>query len=162
MVDIVACARHPETETALRCSSCETPICPRCLIQSPVGARCPDCARVVRSPIYTLSASGYARAAAAAVIGGLVIGVIWTSVLLPFQFGFFSIFLGAGLSFVFTAAIDFATGKKRGPAVVAFAILGMVIAWSMQLPFVPVRLAAFGLVAVGFGAYLAYQRLIGV
>src|SRR5262245_41825997 len=51
---VVQCARHPEVETALRCSRCDTPICPRCLIQTPVGARCRDCARLARSPVYTM------------------------------------------------------------------------------------------------------------
>lgn len=160
MVDIVSCARHPKTETALRCSRCEAPICPQCLIQGPVGARCPDCAKVVRSPIYTLSPASYARAGAASLIGGLLVGVVWITVLLPFQFGFFSIILGAGLGFAFTRILDVATGGKRGPVVVAFAIAGIVLAWSMQLPFVPIRLALYGLVAVGIGGYLAYQRLI--
>jgi hypothetical protein len=42
------CARHPNTETALRCGRCNTPICPRCLVGTPVGARCPTCAGVKR------------------------------------------------------------------------------------------------------------------
>lgn len=162
MVTVVPCPRDPQVETALRCSRCETPICPRCLIHSPVGARCKDCARVMRSPIYTLNLAGYARAAAAATIGGLVIGAVWAAVLVPFQFGFLSIFLGVGLGFAFTRVLDFATGKKRGPAVVAFAIAGIALAWSIQLFFVPFGLAKFGIIAVGVGAYLAYQRLIGV
>src|SRR6202022_4427072 len=44
----VRCARHPNTETVLRCGRCFTPICPRCLVSTPVGARCPTCAGVKR------------------------------------------------------------------------------------------------------------------
>jgi hypothetical protein len=42
------CARHPNIETVLRCGRCDTPICPRCLVGTPVGARCPTCAGVKR------------------------------------------------------------------------------------------------------------------
>jgi hypothetical protein len=41
------CARSPDVETDLRCGRCDVPICPSCLIQTPVGIRCPDCAEVV-------------------------------------------------------------------------------------------------------------------
>ena len=39
----VRCYRHPERETALRCSRCERPICGFCSHDSPVGQRCPQC-----------------------------------------------------------------------------------------------------------------------
>jgi hypothetical protein len=156
---VVECPRDPGVETALRCSRCENPICPKCLIQSPVGARCRDCARIVRSPIYTLSNGGIARAAVASLVGGVVMGLIWGLVLLPFTFGFFSIFLGAGLGYAFTRALEVATGRKRGPVVVSFAIAGIGVAWGMTLLFVPLRLAFYGLVAAGIAAYLAYQNL---
>lgn len=38
------CARHPSVETELSCSRCGTPLCPRCLVQTEVGQRCPTCA----------------------------------------------------------------------------------------------------------------------
>lgn len=44
MADIPTCARHPDVETRLRCSSCETPICPDCGREAAVGFKCPDCA----------------------------------------------------------------------------------------------------------------------
>ncbi|HLZ27345.1 MAG TPA: B-box zinc finger protein [Chloroflexota bacterium] len=47
----VRCARHPNTETVLRCGRCNTPICPRCLVGTPVGARCPTCAGIKRFSI---------------------------------------------------------------------------------------------------------------
>lgn len=159
MTQVVNCPRHPAVETALRCSRCETPICPRCLVQTPVGARCRDCARIVKSPIYTLSGAHLARAGVAAVAGGIVMGLIWGFVLLPFTFGFLSIFLGAALGYGFTRAMEYATGRKRGPVVVAFAIGGIVLAWAMLPLFVPMRVALYGLVAVGIGAYLAYTSL---
>ena len=37
---VTRCAEHPDVETGLRCGRCETPICPKCMIMTPVGARC--------------------------------------------------------------------------------------------------------------------------
>jgi hypothetical protein len=155
---VVTCARDPGVETALRCSRCGTPICPRCLLQTPVGARCRDCARIARNPIYTLKGRGLARAAAASLIGGVVMGIVWGLLLLPFTFGFFAIFVGLGLGFAFTQVLEFATGRKRGPAVVSFAIAGIMIAWAVMAVIVP-QVWLYGLLPAGIAAYLAYLNL---
>jgi len=157
---IVQCARHPEVETALRCSRCDTPICPRCLIQTPVGARCKDCARIGKNPIYTLTTGAALKAAGASIVGGIVMGLIWGFVLMPFTFGFLSIFVGAGLGWVFTRLLEVVTRRKRGPYVVGFAVMGIAIAWAMQpLFFVPLGFALYGLVAAAVAVYFAYQSL---
>lgn len=39
------CYRHPDRETGVSCSSCGRPICPDCMTPTPVGMRCPECAR---------------------------------------------------------------------------------------------------------------------
>lgn len=39
------CYRHTDRETGVACSSCERPICPDCMTTTPVGMRCPECAR---------------------------------------------------------------------------------------------------------------------
>ncbi|HET7052711.1 MAG TPA: rhomboid family intramembrane serine protease [Solirubrobacterales bacterium] len=39
------CYRHPNRETGVSCSNCGRPICPDCMTPTPVGMRCPDCAR---------------------------------------------------------------------------------------------------------------------
>jgi len=42
---MATCYRHPGRETGVACSNCERPICPDCMTTSPVGMRCPECAR---------------------------------------------------------------------------------------------------------------------
>ena len=37
------CYRHPGEPTLVRCSNCGRPICTRCMVDSPVGIRCPEC-----------------------------------------------------------------------------------------------------------------------
>jgi membrane associated rhomboid family serine protease len=39
------CYRHPDRETGVSCSNCGRPICPDCMTSTPVGMRCPECAR---------------------------------------------------------------------------------------------------------------------
>jgi membrane associated rhomboid family serine protease len=39
------CYRHPSRETGVSCSNCGRPICPDCMTTTPVGMRCPECAR---------------------------------------------------------------------------------------------------------------------
>lgn len=41
----VPCTAHPQTLTRLRCTECETPICPRCMVMYEVGFKCPVCAK---------------------------------------------------------------------------------------------------------------------
>src|SRR5712691_8856976 len=94
------CAAHPRVETYLRCGRCNTPICPRCLIQTPVGARCRSCARLRRLPIYDVSPRFLARGAAAGLAAALAGGVV---VQLVPKFGLFGLLIigalyGAGVA----------------------------------------------------------------
>jgi membrane associated rhomboid family serine protease len=42
---MAVCYRHPNRETNVSCSNCGRPICPDCMTVTPVGMRCPECAR---------------------------------------------------------------------------------------------------------------------
>ena len=42
---MAVCYRHPGRETAVSCSNCGKAICPDCMTATPVGMRCPECAR---------------------------------------------------------------------------------------------------------------------
>jgi membrane associated rhomboid family serine protease len=50
---MATCYRHPNRETGVSCSNCGNPICPDCMTATPVGMRCPDCAKQ-RTPTRTL------------------------------------------------------------------------------------------------------------
>jgi membrane associated rhomboid family serine protease len=47
------CYRHPNRATGVSCSSCGRPICPDCMTPTPVGMRCPECAKQ-RTQVHTV------------------------------------------------------------------------------------------------------------
>lgn len=47
-LETLACFRHPDRPTQVRCTRCERPICPDCMIQAPVGFQCPACVEEAR------------------------------------------------------------------------------------------------------------------
>jgi hypothetical protein len=69
---LVPCARHPGRETALRCGKCGVPICTRCVVQTPVGGRCPTCANLRRLPQFDVGLALMSRAVA----GGLAASLL--------------------------------------------------------------------------------------
>mgnify|MGYP006270129641 FL=1 len=42
------CARHPDRPTAVRCTRCDRPVCPECMIPASVGHQCPACVEEAR------------------------------------------------------------------------------------------------------------------
>lgn len=55
------CYRHSGRPTRVSCSSCGRPICPDCMTSSPVGMRCPECARQTTKVRRMPSGSGGAH-----------------------------------------------------------------------------------------------------
>ena len=51
-VGSVACKRHPNVQTMLRCTRCGDPICPDCMRPAAVGYQCPSCARGAKQEIH--------------------------------------------------------------------------------------------------------------
>ena len=72
----VYCAAHPHVETGLRCSQCGTPICPRCLVMTPVGAKCVSCARARRRAALALEPVTAIAVTTVSLASALVLGVV--------------------------------------------------------------------------------------
>ncbi|HSP54014.1 MAG TPA: hypothetical protein VLS25_00370 [Dehalococcoidia bacterium] len=125
------CARHPKVETRLACGRCETPICPKCMVMTDVGARCPTCAPMRRLPQFEITPDYILRGLAAALAAGGVAGFIWGAVI-PNFFGFFIIFVGIGLGYAVAEPVSWATNRKAGPALQIVAALGLFLAYAVH------------------------------
>lgn len=113
------CARHPDVETGLSCGRCGTPICPRCLVYTPAGTRCPTCAAIGRPKMYTLGPLDYARAVVTAVVVGVAVGFAAALLFAPSpRIGLFSIIFAAaggyGAGIAMAEALNLTTSRKRG------------------------------------------------
>lgn len=75
------CTRHPSVETRLSCSSCGTPICPRCAVPTSVGQKCPGCARQPRSARRQGKPDQYAKAIVFGLVGAGMGAFVLTLVL---------------------------------------------------------------------------------
>lgn len=106
------CDRHPDAETSLSCGRCGTPICPRCLVQTPVGARCPKCAGSKQLPTYAITPRQYFKATGAGLVLAIILGIVWTILwdIIPF----FSLLLAAGVGYAMGELISLSVNRKRG------------------------------------------------
>ncbi len=153
------CARHHNVETHLRCGKCGTPICPKCLVHTPVGARCPTCAAPPRS---ARRGAGPLRVALAALVG-LGVGMVCGVLLSLLQFGALAILPLLMTGFLVGEAVSATARRWSGThlVVVAFlcAVLGPLLGKALLIaPLVPT--ASPG--AKAAGALIGAARTTGV
>ncbi len=119
------CPRHPSIATRLRCSKCGTPICPRCMVETPVGYRCPPCAGLSGLAWSDVPGTLLLRATLAGVVVALVVGWLWS------RFPDWQFYLALLLGFGVAEAMAWAARAQRGRALqtlgIACVALGLVL-----------------------------------
>ena len=159
------CATHPDVETGLACSKCGKPICPRCLVQTPVGARCAQCAKLSKLPTFRLSHIDYIKAILVGIAAAVVGGILWYLIrwFAPFMV-FFNILVTAGVGYGIGQAMSFSVNRKRGIFLKTIAgiciLLAFIIANQVALPWnFILSFNLFNILAIAIGIYLAVTRL---
>lgn len=126
------CVNHPEAETRVSCSSCGDRICPDCMVYTPVGAKCPRCARMPKTARVTLKTDRLALAVIAgfgsAVVGGYLFGLAVSMV------GFFSIIFAFLLGRGVGEAVSWGSGRYHATGLAVLA--SSCAALGVLLPFI--------------------------
>jgi hypothetical protein len=158
------CATHPEIETNLRCGKCGKPICPKCMVQTPVGARCQDCAKLYKLPTYRVTAMYYLRAIGAALGMAIVCGIIWGVINGFVPFFYLNLILAAGAGYAIGEVVSLSVNRKSSRGLATIGGIAVVISYLVNvfsfgaLPFSPFRII-IDLVSIGLGIYIAVKRL---
>lgn len=148
------CKRHPGEETRLFCASCGDPICPRCAVPTPVGQKCPDCARQARSARARGKPRQYVKGVAVGLLtaAGVAVGLFF----LLTSIGFL-LWIGSGFGgYAIARAVRWgAEGNAASPFRIAshvLAVLAVEAAW----------LAVGVVIATGFGIVTYVAAIYGV
>jgi hypothetical protein len=162
---IPRCANHPSVETLVSCANCGKPICPDCMVQSPVGIKCASCARMPRSARVRLKPDRALRAVGAAVAVAVVVGVGLAS-LAATPFGFFGFLIAYGVGRGAGELVLRASGRFRGTTTGVIAAAGALGAYLSPFVLAPAiygdRLSQrFGVIQVVLGCvagFFAYRQ----
>jgi hypothetical protein len=139
-------------------------------VETPVGARCRQCARLYRLPTYRVSGIYYLRAAGTALGLAIATGLIWG--LVHSYLGRFgaviTIVVGYGIGYAIGEVTGLAVNRKRGrwlavigalAVVVSFVIAGLLDLSRFGFSLLSGFTNLFTLIAIGFGIYIAVNRL---
>ena len=164
------CATHPDVETNLRCGKCGKLICPKCQVQTPVGARCPDCAKLYKLPTFRVSAKHYFIAVGVGLGMAVACGVAWRVIEWAIPFFSLNLLLAPAAGYAIGEVVSLSVNRKRGTWLAIVAGIAVVISYIITLlPFITFFFPGgfpFGmfnllyhLVALALGIFVAVTRL---
>jgi len=121
-----ACFNHPQRETMVHCGKCDRPICVQCMVQTPVGMRCRDCAQLKQLPQFDVDAALLARAAA----GGLAASTVaWLLITYVSYLSFFAaILVGFAVAAAMSPLAKRRTSRPLEVSAISCVICGYIIA----------------------------------
>ena len=132
------------------------------MVMTDVGGRCPDCAPRRLLPQFEVKPLYLLRGIGAAVAAGAALGLAW-GLLLPGDYGFFTVIIGAGVGYGVGEAVSVATNRKLAPVLQVTAAFGVLLAFVIRNVFwagaVLVVDDLFGYIALVVGIIVAMGRL---
>jgi hypothetical protein len=162
------CAYHPKVETNLRCGKCGKPICPKCMVQTPVGARCRDCAGLDKLPTFRVSSRHYLIAAGTALGMAIACGAAWGLIEWLMPVFSLSLLLAPAAGYAIGEVTSRAVNRKRGTWLAVVGGIAAAVSYAVTL-FFPgaLHIGIFGIffgifyhiIAVGLGIFIAVTRL---
>ena len=164
------CAAHPEIETNLACGKCGKPICPKCLVQTPVGARCRRCAGLKRLPTFEISRGQYLKAIVVGLGLAIGVGIVWGWLRDLASFHLFGLQLGilwgAPAGYAIGELLSLSVNHKRGKVLQVIGAAAVVLSYIVsrfELSEGELKLFAhfssWDLLAVAVGVFIVTSRL---
>jgi hypothetical protein len=154
------CSSHPQIETLISCGKCNKPICNKCLVETPVGLRCRNCAGLRRLPTYQVGGNIYLRAVGVGLGIAIGCGVVWSlfQVFMPFRY--LNLLIAPAAGYLIGEIISLAVNRKRGIglAVIGGAAFGLSYFIS-QATFFGFSLGLFDVAALILGIFVSTSRL---
>lgn len=130
------------------------------MVQTPVGARCPDCARLYKLPTYQVSPKYYLRAIGVGAGMALGCGFLWGFIGSWLPYFYLSLLLGPAVGYAIGEITSLAVNRKRGRSLAAIAAVMTAVAYLVGL----VSPWGFGfhlldLISLALGIFVAVTRL---
>ena len=165
-MESMRCEAHPDIETILRCGKCDKPICPKCMVETPVGARCRECARINKLPTFQVSGKQMLISSGVGLLIAVAYGFLWGMVSLFANFIFLNLLLGAGAGYVISEGMSRVINRKRGTKLAVIASILVLVSGFASI-FTPLGMIfsssplfiLLDVLAVGIGIYVAVNRL---
>jgi len=143
------------------------------MVQTPVGIRCRDCARLSRLPTYQVPAAFYLRASGTGLAAAVACGILWAVIDGIIPFFSFNLLLAPATGYAIGEVISRSVNRKRGTGLAVVAGMALVISYFVSLFFLSLffgisflRALPFGLfgifynlAAIALGIYVAVTRL---
>lgn len=124
------CVNHPRRETAVRCGKCGNYLCPKCMVQTPVGVRCRTCAQFRRLPQFDVGPWLLARAT---IVGLVVSAITWFLVtFIPFLLFFLGIAVGLAVGESMSRLARRRTSRPLEVAAVFDVVLGLGVVLALR------------------------------
>jgi hypothetical protein len=164
----VKCAVHTDVETNLRCGKCGKPICPKCVVQTPVGARCSTCANLKKLPVFEIPKTFYLRAVGAGLGISTALGALWYFIAEQgvLNYVLFEALVAVAVGYAIGEVVSLSVNRKRGRGlqviggvcvVISFVVRGLIE--TPNLEFFDMFLNVYLLLALVISVAFAVGRL---
>ena len=134
------------------------------MVQTPVGARCPDCAKLYKLPTYRVSIKYYLRAAGTALGMAIFCGAVWGAIEWVIPFFSLNLLLAPGAGYAISEAVGLSVNRKRGNGLAVVGGIAVAVSYAITFFFPGVFPTGFfrvvyHIIALGLGIFVAVTRL---